>query len=143
MVLQSPSKPKISVRFRLPAPSPCGGIGRHTGLKILRPLGRASSSLAGGTKYWDIAQLVEQVTVNHPVAGSSPAIPAKFTRVVQRLEPRPHKTFVGGSNPSPGTIGDKCYGSTAGSNPASVGSTPTSSANKYSSVFYSTDEIIE
>ena len=59
--------------------SPCGGIGRHTGLKILRRLRRASSSLAGGTKYWDIAQLVEQVTVNHPVAGSSPAIPAKHT----------------------------------------------------------------
>lgn len=26
-------------------------------------------------------------------------------------------------------VGDKCYGSTAGSNPASVGSTPTSLAN--------------
>ena len=28
-------------------------------------------------------------------------------------------------------IGDKCYGSTTGSNPVSVGSTPTSSANYY------------
>ena len=29
---------------------PCGGIGRHCGLKSHRPLWRASSSLVGGTK---------------------------------------------------------------------------------------------
>lgn len=28
---------------------------------------------------WDIAQLVEQVTVNHRVTGSSPVIPANMT----------------------------------------------------------------
>ena len=130
MVLQSPSKPKTSVRFRVPAPtSPCDGMVDITDLKSvgLRP---CEFDSRWGHQDWDIAQLVEQVTVNHPVAGSSPAIPAKHTRLVQWLEPRAHNAFVGGSNPSPGTIGEKCYGSTAGSNPVGQGSIPCSPANK-------------
>ena len=48
------------------------------------------------------------------------------------VEPRAHNALVGGSNPSGRTIGEKCYGSTAGSNPAGQGSIPCSPANKYS-----------
>ena len=45
----------------------------------------ASSNLVRIAYYWDIAQLVERLTVNQDVAGSSPAIPA-FADVAQTAE---------------------------------------------------------
>lgn len=52
--------------------------------------------------YWDVAQLVAQVTLNHKVAGSNPAVPAKiFHWEVAQLAAQValnHK--VEGSNPS-------------------------------------------
>ena len=40
------------------------------------------------TIYSDIAQLVEQVTVNHWVAGSSPAVGARFKSLTRGGEAR-------------------------------------------------------
>ena len=64
--------------------------GRHDRLKICCLYRRASSSLAIGTKRSDIAQLVEQVAVNHLVAGSSPAVGANTQRgkmsIIQKLK---------------------------------------------------------
>ena len=48
-------------------------FGIHNRLKICRPTGLASSSLAGATKIAGIAQLIEHFTCNEGVAGLSPA----------------------------------------------------------------------
>ena len=46
--------------------------GIHNRLKICRPIGLASSSLAGATKIASIAQLIEHFTCNEGVTGLSP-----------------------------------------------------------------------
>ena len=58
--------------------SPSGGIGRRTGLKILRGNTRTGSIPVSGsfikTSYAQIAQLVEQWTENPRVTGSIPVL---------------------------------------------------------------------
>ena len=54
--------------------------GIHNRLKICRPIGLASSSLAGATKRAGIAQSIEHFTCNEGVAGLSPAAGSKILR---------------------------------------------------------------
>ena len=54
--------------------------GIHNRLKICRPIGLASSSLAGATKIAGIAQLIEHFTCNEGVAGLSPAAGSNILR---------------------------------------------------------------
>ena len=86
---------------------------------------------------WGIAQLVEQVTVNHPVAGSSPATPAwEISSVVEHLV---YTEGVTGSNPvSPiGKVVEwfKALVLKTSEVRASVGSNPTLSVSGLSSVW--------
>ena len=70
-------------------------------------------------KQWGIAQLAEQRAVNSKVPGSSPGTPADpYPSITQRY-------FTG-----QGFISTKCYGSTAVSKTAGLGSIPRVGANK-------------
>ena len=67
---------------------PSGGIGRRTGLKILRGNTRTGSIPVSGsfiknTFYAQIAQLVEQWTENPRVTGSIPVLGTINARVAQ------------------------------------------------------------
>lgn len=50
--------------------------------------------------YWPVAQMVERLTVNQMVAGSSPAGSA-ILRGVAVVAYQPHKLVVAGSSPAP------------------------------------------
>lgn len=52
--------------------------------------------------YWPVAQMVERLTVNQMVAGSSPAGSA-ILRGVAVVAYQPHKLVVAGSSPAPAT----------------------------------------
>ena len=56
--------------------------------------------------YWPVAQMVERLTVNQMVAGSSPAGSA-ILRGVAVVAYQPHKLVVAGSSPAPATIKNK------------------------------------
>ena len=53
--------------------------------------------------YWPVAQMVERLTVNQMVAGSSPAGSA-ILRGVAVVAYQPHKLVVAGSSPAPATM---------------------------------------
>lgn len=53
--------------------------------------------------YWLVAQMVERLTVNQMVAGSSPAGSA-ILRGVAVVAYQPHKLVVAGSSPAPATM---------------------------------------
>ena len=55
-------------------------LGIHNRLKICRPIGLASSSLAGATNIAGIAQSIEHFTCNEGVAGLSPAAGSNILR---------------------------------------------------------------
>ena len=76
-----------------------------------------------------LVQSVEQRTLNPCVGGSNPSPRTSLGPIAQWLEQRSFKPQVPSSSLGGSTIPDKCYGSTAASNSASVGSTPTSGAS--------------
>ena len=53
-----------------------------------------SSILVGATKYWEVAQLVELLTVNQRVVGSSPTFPAKSNGVNVKVNKGPVAQLV-------------------------------------------------
>lgn len=53
-----------------------------------------SSILVGATKYWEVAQLVERLTVNQRVVGSSPTFPAKPNGVNVKVNKGPVAQLV-------------------------------------------------
>lgn len=107
---------------------------RHAGLAQMverlhrKQAVRGSSPLLGTNA--SLAQLVEQPPCKGQVAGSNPCTRHQFAHAARLDEHSATNREAVGSSPTVRAISEKCYGSTAASKSAGVGSTPTSGANQ-------------